>query len=58
MRLEDELDLESIGSKLGIDTELFWSGVEWNGPAIRPDLDNRHLIREGHRGFIEGDKRS
>ena len=36
---------------IGIDTELFWSGVEWSGPAIRPGLDTRHLI-------IEGDKRS
>ena len=25
--------------------------MEWSGPAIRPGLDNRHLI-------IEGDKRS
>ena len=32
--------------------------MEWSGPAIRPGLDNRHLIREGHRGLIEGDKRS
>ena len=38
------LDLESIGSSLGIDWELIWSGVEWSGPAIRPGLDNRHLI--------------
>ena len=32
--------------------------MEWSGPPIRPGLDNRHLIREGHRGLIEGDKRS
>ena len=32
-----KLDLESIGSSLGI------------GPDIRPGLDNRHLIIEGHR---------
>ena len=32
--------------------------MEWSGPAIRPGLDIRHLIREGHRGLIEGDKRS
>ena len=31
--------------------ELIWSGVEWSGPAIRPGLDNRHLIIEGHRGL-------
>ena len=54
----NKLDLESIGSSLGIDWEIIWSGVEWSGPAIRPGLDNRHLIREGHRGLIEGDKRS
>ena len=46
-----------IGSSLGIDCELFGSGVEWNGPAIRPGLDIRHLIIEGHRG-LRGDKRS
>ena len=39
-----KLDLESIGSSLGIDYELIWSGVEWSGPAIIPGLDNRHLI--------------
>ena len=39
---KEQLDLESIGSSLGIDIELFWSGVEWCGPAIRPGLDNRH----------------
>ena len=33
-----ELDLESIG-------------LEWIGPAIRPGLDNRNLIIEGHRGL-------
>ena len=38
------LDLESIGSSLEIDWEIIWSGVEWSGPAIRPGLDNRHLI--------------
>ena len=38
------LDLESIGSSLGIDWEIIWTGVEWSGPAIRPGLDNRHLI--------------
>ena len=50
--------MESIGSSLGINWELFGSGVEWSGPAIRPSLDNKHLIREGHRGLIEGDERS
>ena len=25
--------------------------MEWSGPAIRPGLDNRHLIIEGHRGL-------
>ena len=35
----------------GIDWELIWSGVEWSGPAIRPGLDNKHLIIEGHRGL-------
>ena len=39
-----KLDLESKGSSLGIDWEIIWSGVEWSGPAIRPGLDNRHLI--------------
>ena len=53
MNNNDKLDMESIGSYLGIDWELIWSGVEWSGPAIRPGLDNRHLIIEGHRGFIE-----
>ena len=48
---KDKLDLESIGSSLGIDWELIWSGVEWSGPDIRPGLDNRHLIIEGHRGL-------
>ena len=33
-----EIDLESIGLK-------------WSGPAIRPGLDNRNLIIEGHRGL-------
>ena len=45
------LDLDSIGSSLGIALELIWSGVEWSGPAIRPGLDNRHLIKEDHRGL-------
>ena len=31
--------------------------MEWSGPAIRPGLDNRHLIIEGHRG-LKRDKRS
>ena len=43
--------MESIGSSLGIDLELIYSGVEWSGPAIRPGLDNRHLIIEGDRGL-------
>ena len=47
------LDLESIGSSLGINWELFGSGVEWSGPAIRPGLDNRRLIIEGHRGPLD-----
>ena len=38
-----KLDLESIGSSLGIDRKLIWSGVEWGGPAIiRPGLNNKH----------------
>ena len=32
------------GSSLGIDCELILSGVDWSGPAIRPGLENRHLI--------------
>ena len=32
--------------------------MEWSGPAIRPGLDNRHLIIEGHIEVLEGDKRS
>ena len=32
---------------------IIWSGVEWSGPAIRPGLDNRHLIIEGHRGPLD-----
>ena len=43
------LDLESIGSSLGIDWELIWSGVEWSGPSNC--LDNRHLIIESLRGL-------
>ena len=39
-----QLGLKLIGSSLGIDWEFIWSGVEWSGPAIRPGLDNRHLI--------------
>ena len=34
-----------------------YSGVEWSGPAIRPGLDNRHLIIEGHMVLVS-DKRS
>ena len=51
LKIGYKLDLESIGSSLGINWELIWSGVEWSGPAIRPGLDNRHLIIEGHRGL-------
>ena len=50
----DKLDLESIGSSLGIDRELIWSGVEWSAPAIRPGLDSKHLIIEGPRGLRRG----
>ena len=25
--------------------------MEWSGPVIRPGLDNRHLIIEGHIGL-------
>ena len=35
--------------------------MEWSGPAIRPGLDNRHLIIEGHRRswkVMEGQGRS
>ena len=39
---KNKLGLESMGSSLGIDLELFGRGVEWSGPAIRPGLDNRH----------------
>ena len=46
-----KLDLESIGSSLGIDSELIWAGLEWSGPDIIPGLYNRHLIIEGHRGL-------
>ena len=46
-----ELDLESIGTSLGIDLEIIWSGVEWSGPAIRQGLDNKHLIIESPRGL-------
>ena len=46
-----QLDLESMGSSLGIDWELIWSGVEWSGPAIRPGLDSRHLIIKGHKSL-------
>ena len=41
----------SIGSSLGIDLELIWDGLDWSGPDIRPGLDNRHFIIEGHRGI-------
>ena len=27
--------------------------MEWSGPSIRPGLDNRHLIIEGHRGPLD-----
>ena len=27
--------------------------MEWSGPAIRPGLDNRHLIIEGHRDSLD-----
>ena len=37
--IKAQLDLESIGSSL-----------DWRGPDIRPGLENRHLIIEGHRG--------
>ena len=46
-----KLDLESIGSSLGIDWELIWAGLDWSGPDILPGLYNRHLIIEGHRGI-------
>ena len=61
---QTKLDLEFIGSSVWIDWELIWSGVKWSGPDIRPGLDNRHLIIEGHRGLrrwwkvIEGHRRS
>ena len=32
--------------------------MEWSGPDIRPCLDNRHLIIEGHRETIKGVGRS
>ena len=41
--------MELIENYLGV----VWSGVEWSGPAIRPGLDNRHLIIEGHRGPLD-----
>ena len=40
-----QLDLESIGSSLGIDWKLIWSGV------VRLGLDNRNLIIESNRGL-------
>ena len=46
-----QLDLESIGSSLGIDWELIWAGLDWSGPDIRPSLYTRHSIKEGHRGI-------
>ena len=49
--LKEELDLEWIGSSLGIDWELIWAGLDWSGPDVRPGLDNRHLIIKGHRGL-------
>ena len=53
LKKHEKLDLESIGSSLGIDCELIWSGVEWNGPAIRPGLDNRHLFnRQANRPIL------
>ena len=53
LRINEKLDLESIESSLRIDCELIWSGVEWNGPAIRPGLDNRHLFnRQANRPIL------
>ena len=46
-----QLDLESIGSSLGIDWELIWAGLDWSGPDIRPGVYNRNLIIEGHIGL-------
>ena len=56
-----KLDLESIGSGLGFEGELIWAGLDWKGPDISSGLVNRHLIRpgldkrlliiEGHRGL-------
>ena len=48
---ERKLDLESIGSSLGIDWELIWAGLDWSGPDIRLGLYNRYLIIDGHRGI-------
>ena len=49
--LKNELDLESIGSSLGLEGELIWSWLDRRGPDIRSGFVNRHLIIEGHRGF-------
>ena len=47
-----QLDLESIGSSLGLEGELIRAGLDWRGPDISSGLVNRHLIiMEGHRGL-------
>ena len=44
-------------TRLGVDRVKPWNSVRINlglglkGPDIRPGLDNRHLIIEGHRGL-------
>ena len=43
--------------RLGVDWVKPWTSVKINlglglrGSDIRPDLDNRHLIKEGNRGL-------
>ena len=39
-----KLDLESIGSSLGFEGELIWTGLDWRGLDISSGLVNRHLI--------------
>ena len=51
-KIAKKLDLESIGSSLGIDRELIWSSL-----TIRPGLDNRHLIIRSQQ-VIKGHRRS
>ena len=48
---------EKDPTRLGVDRVKPWNsvridlGLGLRGPAIRPGLDNKHLIIEGHRGL-------